>query len=105
MIPYPTLKLSRRRTASLAYPSEPRPNPRSRIAGRPAARALLVLGKLLELVRCQVGVNPPGRNLRNSLRPHLHLSPAGGQLQHDAVEDVVLLVAQQSFRPADLLPG
>src|ERR1700736_5231658 len=101
MIPYLPRKLSRSndRLASLPAAAAAKPRPTSTV------RALSVVRQLLDLVRCQVGIDPPGRNLRNSLRPNLDLPPAGGQPQHNAVEDIVLLVAQQPLRPADLVAG
>src|SRR5207302_2088738 len=78
-----------------------KPTPATRRLNRLSAK----FRKPLELVRRQVRVHPPGRNFRNSIRPHFHLSPTGGQLDDDAVEDVVLLVTQQPLGSPDLLAG
>src|ERR1700737_3139637 len=98
MILYPVAQLSRTYERSKTIPEAAGPlNPGSipSAAAGSQGRTLLVLGQLLELVRGEVRIDPPGRNLRDPVRPHLHLVPAAGEFDHDPMEDVVLLVAQQ----------
>src|ERR1700730_19026986 len=86
-------------------PRAPRPPAGSRQPSAVSPEPLPIFRQLLELVRSQVRIHPAGRNLRNPIGPHLDLVSPARQLDHDSMEDVVLLVAQEALRPADLLAG
>src|SRR5438132_6571530 len=91
MIPYAALQLS---TVSDSLPILP---------SRPVAKhdRLLYRRQPLELGRCEIRVHPARGDLGNPLRPELDLAPTA-QLEHDPVEDIVPLVAQQTVRGPDL---
>src|SRR5207244_5605056 len=91
MIPYAALQLS---TVSDSLPILP---------SRPVAKhdRLLYRRQPLELGRCAIRVDPARGDLGNPLRPELDLAPTA-QLDHDPVQDIVPLVAQEPLRGLDL---
>src|SRR5256714_10857202 len=110
MIPPPRPVLKKKCGPPPCSPPGPRPQAAPPGGGGPPPPPgrhppLPILGKLLELVRGQVRIDPAGRDLRNPVCPHLDLVAGAGQLHHDSVEDVILFVPQQALRAADLLAG